>query len=266
MFDSRFQSNRPRARANKYNVHDIQDVKERQRAVPNEPITSQQTEARATLEEVAAGLAHDILNPVAGLAGAIDVLRYEFPDDHPRQELLRQMRGELERIQGVLMGLAEYARPKPLQAVVADLNATVAKAVEMTRMRFHDRGVEIALMRSADLPPLAHDPMKLSQALAAITASAVRASSGGDRMEIRLTRNANAAAIQIQDAGAAPSGAELEKMFQPFGGGKQRGAGIALALAGSIVEQHGGTISARIPDNGVGLIVRIELPLDGAPR
>jgi signal transduction histidine kinase len=234
--------------------------------VPNEPITSRQTEAKATLEEVAAGLAHDILNPVAGLAGAIDVLRYEFPDDHPRQELLRQMRGELERIQGVLMGLAEYARPKPLQAVVADLNATVAKAAEMTRMRFHDRGVEIAVSACADLPPLLHDPMRLSQAVAAIVASAVRVSAAGDRVELGLARNGSSAAIEIRDSGAVPSSSELEKMFQPFGGGKQRSAGIALALAASIVEQHGGAISARIPDSGVGLIVRIDLPLDGVPR
>ena len=133
-------------------------------------------------------------------------------------------------------------------------------------MRFHDRGVEIAMSACEDLPPLLHDPMRLSQAVAAIAASAVRASSGGDRVEIRLTRNATAAAIQIQDTGAAPSAAELEKMFQPFGGGKQRGAGIASALAASVVEQHGGTISARVPDSGAGLVVSIELPLEGAAR
>lgn len=234
--------------------------------MPNEPITSGQTEAKATLEEVAAGLAHDILNPVAGLAGAIDVLRYEFPDDHPRQELLRQMRGELERIQSVLMGLAEYARPKPLQAVVADLNAAVAKAAEMTRLQFHDREVEIGVTQCASLPSVPHDPMRLSQALAAIAASAVRVSSAGDRVEIDLARNGNSAAIEIRDGGAVPSRPELEKMFQPFGGGKQRAASVGLALAGAIVEQHGGKISARVPDSGKGLTVRIELPLKGVTR
>lgn len=215
---------------------------------------------------MAAGLAHDILNPVAGLAGAIDVLAHELPDDHPRQEMLLQMRSELERIQEILMGLAEYARPKALQMVGADLNATAAKAVEMARLRLREKPIEISLARCADLPPVRHDPMHLSQALMAIVCAGARASSSGERVEMRLGKASGGAAIEIEDGGAVAAGSDLEKMFQPFGAGKQRGAGMALAVAGRVVEAHGGRILARKADSGAGVIVRVELPAEAGAR
>ena len=81
--------------------------------VPKPPIADVGAEPPDTLGELAAGLAHDILNPLAGIAGAVDILSYELGPDHSRREILQQMRREVARVQDLLSDLMEYAGPRP---------------------------------------------------------------------------------------------------------------------------------------------------------
>jgi len=92
-----------------------------------------QAEHLATLGELAAGLAHEIRNPLAGIAGAIEIITKDFPRDHPDREVLEDLRQEVRRIEKTLNDLLVYARPKPPQFGRADIKETIARTLQLAR-------------------------------------------------------------------------------------------------------------------------------------
>jgi signal transduction histidine kinase len=230
-------------------------------AVPKKQIASRATDV--SLDDLAAGLAHAILNPLAGLAGAIDLLTEELPKDHPRRELLRQMRAEAERVEQAVSGLTQYARPKAVEPVAADLNPTALRGAELARRQAPQSGVNIGVRPCAELTRVPHDAMRMAEALAALLAAAVRVSPDSSSVELRLSRQGPWAVMEITDCGPRLEAAELAILFQPFGGGGRQ-AGMALALAALTVRLHEGKIQARNASASRGTVVSVHLPLGAA--
>src|SRR5690348_15244005 len=119
----------------------------------------------ATLGEMATGLAHEIRNPLAGIAGVIEIVSRDLPANSPAREVIQDAKEEAMQINRILTDLLETARPKPPHFVVRDLAATAEHAVAFARQQAVTKRIEIELDKGTDLPPVDHDPNQINQVL-----------------------------------------------------------------------------------------------------
>jgi signal transduction histidine kinase len=196
----------------------------------------------ATLGELAAGLAHEIRNPLAGIAGVIEIIGRDLPEDSANREVLKEVQQEVLHIKHILSDLLDYARPKPPQFHPADLNATAEHAVTLARQQVLSRPIEIELIKAEDLPQVEHDSAQIQQVLLNLLLNAIQAISGSGRIEVGVGSRKGYAAIAVSDSGRGIAPEHLPNIFRPFFTTKGHGTGLGLSLAQRIVEDHGGRI------------------------
>lgn len=117
-----------------------------------------EAEHLATLGEVAAGLAHEIKNPLAGISGAVEVVASQSPSHSPTREILGEVQGECDRIEKLVNDLLDYAKPKKPAMVLADLNATVELAGQFGRQMLGDKDLRFETDLDPEIPKILHDP------------------------------------------------------------------------------------------------------------
>lgn len=212
-----------------------------------------QAEHLATMGELAAGVAHEIRNPLAGIAGAIEIISKDFPKNHPDREILDDLRQEVRRIEKVLNDLLTYARPKAPQFGMADLKDTVARTLQLARQQIGSKNVEFSIQIPSHLPRFRMDPEQLHQVLLNLVLNGIQALGQEGKITIQarvLSRSAgphrpNLVEISVSDTGGGISPDHLEKIFRPFYTTKREGTGLGLSLCRRIISQHGGTLTAE---------------------
>jgi signal transduction histidine kinase len=219
----------------------------------------------ATLGELAAGLAHEIRNPLAGIAGVIEIIGKELPASSPNREVLEEVRREVRRIQAILSDLLDYARPKPPQVHLSDLNATTEHAVAFARQQVLSRPIEIVFLPAPGLRPVEHDPAQIHQVLLNLLLNAIQAIPAQGRIDVSLAAEDHFAVIRIADSGPGIRPEVLPNIFRPFFTTKGKGTGLGLSLAARIAEDHGGRIDVESePGKGTAFSVRLPLRPAGA--
>jgi len=217
----------------------------------------------ATLGELAAGLAHEIRNPLAGIAGVMDIIGRDVPPSSPAQEVLKDVREEVLRINRIVTDLLETARPKPPQMQIADLNTTVEHALMFAREQAKSKPIQFTFVKEPDLPPFAHDPSQIHQVLLNMMLNAIQAIDGPGTIEVTVERRVGAAAVEVKDSGPGISTEVLNSIFRPFFTTKGHGTGLGLSLAKRIVEDHGGKIDvASMPGHGCAFTITLPLRLE----
>jgi hypothetical protein len=196
----------------------------------------------ATLGELAAGLAHEIRNPLAGIAGVIEILGRDLPSASPTREVWGEVKQEMEHIQNILNDLLNYARPKPPQFAAADLCGTVRHAVHLARQHVLSRPVQIELQCPGTLPPMEHDAAQIEQMLLNLLLNAIQAIPEQGRVDVAVAGCGEGASITVRDNGRGIPAAQLASIFRPFFTTKGQGTGLGLSLAKRIVEVHEGKI------------------------
>ena len=210
-----------------------------------------QAEHLATMGELAAGVAHEIRNPLAGIAGAIEIISKDFPKDHPDREILVDLRQEVRRIEKVLNDLLNYARPKAPQFGMADLKETVARTLQFARQQIGNKSVDFSIQIPSPLPRFRMDPEQLHQVLLNLVLNGIQAlgQEGKITIQARVLPGApnrtNQIEISVSDTGGGISREQLEKIFRPFYTTKRGGTGLGLSLCRRIISQHGGTLTAE---------------------
>jgi signal transduction histidine kinase len=214
----------------------------------------------ATLGELAAGLAHEIRNPLAGIAGVIEIVGRDLPEQSPAREVLADVRDEVQRINKIMNELLETARPKPLNLQVGDLNATIEHAVMFAREQAKQRNVEVVFVRNEKLPKIEHDSSQINQVLLNLILNGVQAIENGGTVSIELHRDGDSADISVADTGKGISPEVLPNIFRPFFTTKGQGTGLGLPLARRMVEDHGGRIDvASTPGKGTRFTVHLPM-------
>jgi two-component system NtrC family sensor kinase len=214
----------------------------------------------ATLGELAAGLAHEIRNPLAGIAGVVDVMGKELPPNSPSRAVLGDVQNEVLRIQSILNDLLSYARPRPPTFHPADLNTTIEQAILMARQQVRTRPVQVLFVPDTSMPPVCHDPALLQQVVLNLVINGIQAISGEGKVEVAIAREDPYALITVKDTGKGISPDALPKIFKPFFTTRKEGTGLGLSLASGIVQSHGGAIEA-LSILGQGTQFRIQLPI-----
>ena len=226
----------------------------------------------ASVGEIAAGLAHEIRNPLAGIAGAIDIISYSLAADHPDREILGDLRIEVKRIEKVLNDLLAYARPRPPKLELADLRETVHHGLLLAEKQAGAKKIRFTSRFAEDLPPIEHDPEQIHQVLLNLLLNAIQAirKEGEITVEARVVKGASedapcAVELAVRDNGEGIPPEQLQKIFKPFFTTKSRGTGLGLSLCRRVIQLHGGSLTARNESNG-GCRFTIRLPLAGAPH
>ncbi|MGA8500252.1 MAG: ATP-binding protein [Candidatus Sulfotelmatobacter sp.] len=196
----------------------------------------------ATLGELATGLAHEIRNPLAGIAGVIEIVGRDLPATSPARAVVKDVRLEITRISRTLTDLLETARPRRPEIRRSNLNTTVEHAVMLARQQVLSRPIKIELQKAPHLPEVEHDSDQIHQVLLNLLLNAVQAMDGPGKVCVEIDTQDGYASVVVSDTGRGISPQNLPNIFRPFYTTKGDGTGLGLSLAHRIVEDHHGRI------------------------
>src|ERR1017187_3868493 len=196
----------------------------------------------ATLGELAAGLAHEIRNPLAGIAGVIEIVGRDLPPNSPARAVIKDAKQEIARISRTLTDLLETARPRRPEIRLSNLNTTVEHAVMLALQQVLSKPIKIELQKAPDLPEVEHDSDQVHQVLLNLLLNAVQAMEGAGTVRVAIASRDDCASVVVSDTGRGIPPEHLPNIFRPFFTTKGGGTGLGLSLAHRIVEDHHGRI------------------------
>jgi hypothetical protein len=196
----------------------------------------------ATLGELATGLAHEIRNPLAGIAGVVEIVGRDLPSTSPARAVIRDVRLEIAQINRILTDLLHAARPHPPEVRASDLNITVEHAVMLARQQVLSKPIRIELEKDPQLPIVEHDSDQIHQVVLNLLLNSVQAIEGAGAVRVVMATKKDKALISVADSGRGISPEHLPFIFRPFYTTKGNGTGLGLSLARRIVEDHHGRI------------------------
>jgi signal transduction histidine kinase len=199
----------------------------------------------ATLGELATGLAHEIRNPLAGIAGVIEIVARDLPSTSPARAVIKDVREEIAQINRIVTDLLETARPHAPQIRLSNLNTTVEHAVMLARQQVLSKPIRIELQKSADLPEVEHDSDQIHQVLLNLLLNAVQAMENPGTVRVEVSPRENYACVIVSDTGRGIPAQNLSNIFRPFYTTKGNGTGLGLSLARRSVEDHHGKIEVN---------------------
>jgi hypothetical protein len=214
----------------------------------------------ATTGEMAASMAHEIRNPLAGVLGALQVIDAEIPDSGPKKPIVQEMIVQMERMNLAVNDLLSYARPTPPKFDTTDLNGILDRTLSILSSQIKKRniGVDVSLDRS--LPPITADKKLLQQLLWNLILNALQAMGPGGWLAVTTAGVNGSVTVTIRDTGRGIPENERANIFKPFYTTKHQGTGLGLTISRRIVEQHHGTLIVDSVEN-VGTTCTVRLPL-----
>ncbi|MBI2202928.1 MAG: HAMP domain-containing protein [Candidatus Rokubacteria bacterium] len=223
----------------------------------------------AAVGTFAAGLAHEIKNPLTSLLTFSRHLQRRFDDEVFREKFQRVVPRELERINGIVDRLLELTRPARLDFKLVGIPALLERVLDLYANEVESKQIRVVRDVARDLPRIEADPDALYRAFVNLVGNALDAMSTGGRLTLRAgwangdrsaARRARHVAIEVQDDGVGIPEADTDRVFNPFFTTKDTGTGLGLALTHKIIDDHGGTIDVA-SGAGRGATFRITLPV-----
>lgn len=218
-------------------------------------------EQLAALGQLAAGLTHEIKNPLAGISSAVELLRDEV--DPANREVYETILGELRRVTGTIEGLLRLARPQPPHRTVTDLAKVTREVTTLFAARLRRQGVGLDVHLADDVPALPLDSGLMVQLLMNLLTNSMQATDRGGSIHVLVTPfpRRDGVVLAVSDTGRGIAPADLERVFDPFFTTKEEGTGLGLPICRQIVEQHGGTLQIESEaGNGTRIVVLLPDP------
>jgi signal transduction histidine kinase len=217
----------------------------------------------SALGTLAAGVAHEIRNPLVSVRTFIQLLPERLADEEFRTGFRDLALGEIERICGLINDLLAFARPAPTEREPTDLNEVVGQIVRLLEAEARRRDVAVACRIDEQLPLVVADDAQVKQVLMNVVLNAIQACQAGGSVEIstRIAERNGAqwGVVAVADSGPGIAPEHVEQIFDPFFTTKAGGSGLGLFIAREIVAAHEGVIEAA-PRPGGGSEFSIQLP------
>lgn len=234
---------------------DLSDLKRMEEAV-------RRNDRLRALGQLSAGVAHEIRNPLAGIATTAELLGAKLSGDEDKLRYIRAMLDEIQRLDGIVKNLLAFARPPKPQLAPCRVADVVARVVALAADAATARGVVVDTGDESEVVCRA-DASQLTQVLLNLVLNAVHACAGGDRVTIDARCEEAWATIEVADTGCGVAEDVRATLFEPFVTTKTQGTGLGLAISRQIVDDHHGTIVCEFLEKGTRFTVR--LPGSPAP-
>jgi two-component system sensor histidine kinase HydH len=212
--------------------------------------------------QLAASLAHEIRNPLASISGAAGILRRGSASPEYIQDSLDIIDKESQRLNKLLTGFLNFAKPRSPRLQKTDPNAVLASVASLASHAAQVSHVTLVHQPLENCPEIECDPEQLKQVLLNLVINAVEASSSGATVVLRTVYNGGPISLEVEDNGSGVPEEVADQIFDPFFTTKPKGTGLGLAVSSMIISQHGGSLSFNRNREG-GTTFRIELPLNG---
>jgi two-component system, NtrC family, sensor histidine kinase PilS len=217
----------------------------------------------AAVGRVAAGLAHEIRNPLGAMRGAIQVLQLNTPPESSNASLMDIVLRESDRLNSIITNFLSYARPRVSNFSETDVRQAISDTFILLK---HSPEIKEHHILEADLPEypvvIYADQTQLQQIFWNLARNAVGAMPNGGNLTIKLEQlNPKRIKIVFKDTGSGMPASQVERLFEPFSTSTTGGTGLGLSIVYQIVRDHNGTINIRSLENE-GTTITVELPTE----
>jgi len=236
-------------------------VRATERSAVEEKLT--RAEHLAEIGQLAASLAHEIKNPLAGISGAIQVMRDAMEPGNPHHPIVTEILGQIRRLDATVKDLLQYARPMPPRATRFRIGDAVTRVLTVLREEPALHGVSIEHDSAGGDTIVRADDAQIEQLLMNLLINAAHASNPGNTIRLEAERHGRFVRLRVADQGAGMTPAVRDQAFEAFFTTKAKGTGLGLSICRRIVEEHGGRIRLE-SEPGQGTIVTVDLPVEPA--
>jgi len=244
--------------------HDLRERLDMERRLQKTQIQLLQAEKMASLGKLAAGVAHQLNNPLGGITLYAQLMLEEYSLEEAAQSDLQRILDDAERCRNTIRELLEFARQTRQEIRLNDLNHALSQTLFLLENQVLFHNIEIVKDLDTSLPKVPSDIQQLNHVFMNIILNAAEAMEGAGRLEIRTlrSRDGHDVIIQIADTGPGIPEEVLPHIFEPFFTTKEegKGTGLGLSLAYGIIENHSGRIRVS-SEMGKGTTFSIHLPL-----
>jgi signal transduction histidine kinase len=215
-------------------------------------------EKMAAFGLLAAGISHEVGNPLTSISSLVQMLQRRDNDDYAREKLAL-VSGQLQRIQATLRELINFSRPASTENTRVTVADILDEALGIAKYYKRTKGRVIETRLSDDLPPLLARRDQLVQVFLNLILNAIDATGRGGRIDITATPSAAGIEVAVRDDGPGVAPEHAGRLFQPYFTTKKRGTGLGLFVTRKLITDHGGTITYRSAA-GEGTVFRVWLP------
>ncbi len=236
-------------------LRDLREIKALQEKI-------KMSERLASLGTLAAGMAHEIRNPLSSIKGFAQYFLKKNPPGSEGQKYSEVIIQEVERLNRVITNLLDFARPKEPVKTLVSMETIIQHTLELIKDDARSKGIQVKTAIEEQLPLLWMDRDQITQVLLNILLNGLDVLKEGGTLSIHafLNQKSKVLIVEIEDNGPGMSEEELAKIFDPFYTTKKTGTGLGLAIAYRIIEKHQGTLKVK-SSPGAGSIFHMELPV-----
>jgi two-component system, NtrC family, sensor histidine kinase HydH len=237
-------------------VHQVEQVVQKLQQKETE---IRRAERLAALGQLAAGIAHEIRNPLTSIKLLVQTTRNDPEAGGLNDDDLRLIEEEIRRMERSLQTFLDYARPPQIQRVACDLSAIIQDGLSLLRGRAEQQGVTMHFEPPIQPVVIEADGEQLRQVVVNLALNALDAMPHGGSLDVELRpRESNAIELSVTDTGQGIAGEILPRLFEPFATGKKTGLGLGLVVVRRIVEDHGGIVrGSNLPGGGARFVMTL---------
>jgi signal transduction histidine kinase len=226
-----------------------------------------------SIGRMAAGIAHEVKNPLMTLSLGADYLFERGSSRHDEVELIKDMKDAVQRASGIINLLMDYSKPRPLQLVNEDINSIIESSLELMRHQLNKHHVDVVRQLQSGLPPLLLDKRRMQHVFLNLFTNAVQAMSAGGTLRVRTCAEADPMSegpgggagggsgriiVEVEDTGPGVPQEHIASLFEPFftTKGPGEGTGLGLSIVQRLVKIHGGSIAVgNCPEGGARFVL-----------
>jgi signal transduction histidine kinase len=222
-----------------------------------------QTEKMVSIGRLAAGVAHEINNPLSGITLCFKNLMEANVDNLTKEKLIQAINDSLQKIKNIVEQLLDFSRMTVTEKSPVNLNNLINRLLVLLNYPASKKNIKVVNDLSDSIPDVLIDENKMSQVFMNIIINALQSMNGGGTLTIKTEVDNGFCVVSIKDTGGGIPSEIMPNVFDPFftTKGVGEGTGLGLSVSKGIVEQHGGIIEVE-STVGVGTIFKIKLPME----
>jgi two-component system sensor histidine kinase HydH len=203
-------------------------------------------EKLAAMGGLAAGVAHEVRNPLSSIKALATFFGDQFEDGSESHEAAKIMVQEVDRLNRVITELLEFSRPTDLKRAACDMGQLISRSIQLVQQDAANKRIDIKFVSDATICPAWIDPDRLTQCLLNLYLNAIQAMVDGGTLTVTSMHGPSEnVKIVISDTGPGIPGDQTHKIFDPYYTTKSKGTGLGLAIVQKIIEAHGGAIEVK---------------------